>query len=306
MHVRWIFVFSSACGSRARARDGAPVDLEALGENRRVAAAREAVAVDRAHRRPRRRKRRCALAPPARRLPAPAKTDGARARDRAREAAASSATTTGSARLTAAGTAGSSGSSKAIFASSACSMSLVADAAGGAEAVGDERDALTVEAEAVDRLEPDADVLQRRHLGIADEQQLVGVIERGEHRGVEQRARVDDDGVVGVAGSRRARRRARPGRPRPPPRAAAARAARRRPSGVGADERLQLVAVDVAGRGGEVGDRRPRRDRQRERGVAELQVEVDEQRPLARARQPRPRGSSPARSCRCRPSARRR
>ena len=37
-------------------------------------------------------------------------------------------------------------------------------------AVGDQRDALAVEAEPVDRLEPDADVLQRRHLRVADEQ----------------------------------------------------------------------------------------------------------------------------------------
>ena len=36
MQVRWIFVFSSACGSRARARHGAAIDLEPLGEERAV------------------------------------------------------------------------------------------------------------------------------------------------------------------------------------------------------------------------------------------------------------------------------
>ena len=54
------------------------------------------------------------------------------------------------------------------------------------------------EAEAVDRLEPDADVLERRDLGIADQQQLVGVVERREQGGVEQRSGVDHDRVVGV------------------------------------------------------------------------------------------------------------
>ena len=73
------------------------------------------------------------------------------------------------------------------------------DAAGGADAVRDQRDALALEAEPVDRLEADADVLERRHLGIADEEQLVAVVERREHRAVEQRAGVDHDRLVRVS-----------------------------------------------------------------------------------------------------------
>ena len=189
MHVRWIFVFSSACGSRARCaheprstwRRSASTDASVL--------ARQAVAVDRAHRRPRRRKRRCAAPRVRPRTPerrrrrrasrAPARTGSSRWRDDDRHGAVHG----GRERRDrpAART--------RPCASSACSISLRPSAAGRAHAVGDERDALAVEAEPVDRLEPDADVLERRHLGVADEQELVGVVERGEHRAVEERAR---------------------------------------------------------------------------------------------------------------------
>ena len=130
-------------------------------------------------------------------LGVPVKTKSARCASGARNLPPPSATT-GRARLIAAGTAESSGNSNAILASSASSMSSRRRHPW-RRAVHDQRDPLAVEAQPVDRLEPDPDVLQRRHLGIADEQQLVGVVERREQRSVEERPGVDDDRVVGGA-----------------------------------------------------------------------------------------------------------
>src|SRR6478752_2012572 len=52
--------------------------------------------------------------------------------------------------------------------------------------------------EKVERLKRELDVLDRRHVERRDEQELVGAIERREHRAVEERRRVDDDDVVAL------------------------------------------------------------------------------------------------------------
>ena len=127
MHVRWIFVFSSACGSRARARGRARSTWSRSASTDASLPRERPLRSIAAHRRPLSRKRRCGGCSVV--LRRRAKTVGGELRRApARTGSARSASTTGSARLTAAGTAESSGSSYAIFASSACSMSVAADA----------------------------------------------------------------------------------------------------------------------------------------------------------------------------------
>ena len=66
-------------------------------------------------------------------------------------------------------------------------------------AVEDDPDPVRRERQQLERLQAQPDVLDRRHLEPADEQQLVGAVERRQHRPVEERRRVDDDHVVRLA-----------------------------------------------------------------------------------------------------------
>src|SRR5262249_22548942 len=63
-------------------------------------------------------------------------------------------------------------------------------------AVQQDADALAREREQLERLEAQAYVLDRRYVEPAEQEQVVGAIERREHRAVEERRRVDDDRVV--------------------------------------------------------------------------------------------------------------
>ena len=280
--------------------DGAAVDLQALGEQGRVADPGQAVAIDRVHR----------LPPMKRRFDfcwsdsGCSKTSEASS-PRARENLLfSSARTIGTARFTAAGTAGSSGSSNAIGASSAARSPSARERP--ERPCGWRRgDAIAVEAEPVDRLQPDANVLQRRDLGVADEQQLVGVVERSEHRRRRRAARCRRRSPRTRCGRRRAPPRAPPGRPRRPLRAASAPAGQRARCAGQCSTKAASFRVDVSRRGGEVGDRRAR-------GHASVSAESPNcrSRSTRSVRMPsapsRPRGSSRGRSCRSRPWARRR
>ena len=63
-----------------------------------------------------------------------------------------------------------------------------------------EADAVRREREQLEGLQREPDVLQRRNVEPAEHEQLVGAVERREHRPVEERRRVDDDHVVALAG----------------------------------------------------------------------------------------------------------
>ena len=132
------------------------------------------------------------------------------------------------------------------------------------------------EREQLERLHREAHVLQRRHVEAAEHQQLVGPVERGQHRPVEEGRGVDDDDVV------------------------------RLPRHLEQAGQLRLVTSLVLGRSGagrmsspHVLRRSPRASRSRarpgddevvdgllglesehDRGVAELQVEVEQERAL--------------------------
>ena len=140
--------------------------------------------------------------------------------------------------------------------------------------------ALVREREQLERLEREPDVLQRRHVEGAEEQELVRAVEGREHRPVEERRGVDDDQVVRLArdleqpGQLAPRSRAR----RPP--GAAARGGCRARACAG-DVAAELLLVELAGRGDEVVDRLLRLEPEHDRGVAELEVEVEQERALA-------------------------
>ena len=151
-------------------------------------------------------------------------------------------------------------------------------AAGCADPVRHDGDTLSRESEPVDRLQADANVLERRHLWIADQHEAIGVVERGQHRTVEKRPGVDDDGAVGLASRGEDARELRLADDLRFLRALRRRQQVEHRARVGADERFELLDVRLAARGGEVGNRRSRSDRKRERRVAELEVEIDEQR----------------------------
>src|SRR3954466_10866003 len=63
-------------------------------------------------------------------------------------------------------------------------------------AVEDDLDPLLREREQLERLQREAQVLQRRHVQAREQEQLVGAVERRQHRAVEERRGVDDDRVV--------------------------------------------------------------------------------------------------------------
>ena len=94
-------------------------------------------------------------------------------------------------------------------------------------AVQDDADSLARERQQLERLEAEPDVLDRRHVQPAEQQQVVGPVERRQHRPVEEGRRVDDDRVVRSLAPPRAGGRASPrSRARRPP-AEAVPAARR-------------------------------------------------------------------------------
>ncbi len=140
----------------------------------------------------------------------------------------------------------------------------------------------------LERLQRQPNVLQRRHIRVAEQKQLVGLVERREHRPVEERRRVDDHEIVGLAGDleQRANRLLAD-------ELGILRAHRSRQDvdagrvALGVD--AELLAVQ-RGRGAEqLAHRVVGGEAEHDRGVAELQVEVDQQRLLARMRRCRDR-----------------
>ena len=146
-----------------------------------------------------------------------------------------------------------------------CRRSPLADAPPGMpERFATSEIALDREAEQVERLEREADVLHRRNVRRRDEQQLVAAVERREHRAVEERRRVDDDRVVHPACRLEDRRDARgvdllallgPERCRQDV----------QPASVLDDVTAELLGVEVAGRRGKIVQRLARADRDRGR-----------------------------------------
>ena len=62
-------------------------------------------------------------------------------------------------------------------------------------AVEDDADALLRERQQIERLQREAQVLQGGHVERAEQHELIRPVERGQHRTVEERRRVDDDDV---------------------------------------------------------------------------------------------------------------
>ncbi len=156
----------------------------------------------------------------------------------------------------------------------------------------------------LERAQAQLHVLQRRDVEAAEHQQLVGLAQHGEHRPVEERRGVDDDDVVRLPGHLEQLQHLRLG-----DELGVLRAHRRRqdvePGPVSGRVAGELAGVEPAGSQHELVHRPLRVEAEHDRGVAELQVEVDQEHALARlVREVAPRGSSRARSCRCRPSAR--
>ena len=138
---------------------------------------------------------------------------------------------------------------------------------------------LPVGNEQVERLQREADVLQRRHVEPAQHQQLVGPVERGQHRPVEERRGVDDDHVVRLPRHLEQPRELRLGHE-----LGVLRAQRRRqdvdPAPVPGHVAGELLGVELARGDDEVVDRLLRLEPEHDRGVPELEVEVEQERAL--------------------------
>ena len=183
------------------------------------------------------------------------------------------------ARLTASGTAQSLGISKRTPCSSAASTSpLHPDV--GVRPVQDDADSLRREREELQCLQAQPDVLDRRHVEPAQEQQLVRAVERRQHRPVEERRGVDDDHLVRLLGHLEQPAELRLGDEARRPPAGLAPAGPRRPLRAGSCSR-RASRVELARRDDQVVDRLVGLDTEHDRGVSELEVKVEEQRLLS-------------------------
>ena len=147
-------------------------------------------------------------------------------------------------------------------------------------AVQDDADALGREREQLERLDREPDVLDRRHVEAAQEQELVRAVERRQHRPVEEGRGVDDDHVVALLGHLEQARELLLGDELGvlgPHRRGEDVEARRVPGRVAGE----LLRIQLARRGDQVVDRLVGLDPEHDRRVAELQVEVEQQRALA-------------------------
>src|SRR4249920_1678852 len=154
----------------------------------------------------------------------------------------------------------------------------------GAGAVEQQVAALLGVVQEVERLKRELDVLDRRHVERRDEQELVGAIERREHRAVKERRGVDDDDVVALLGDREQVAEALLGHE------LGILGAKRGREDVHAglvsgDVSRQSVGVELATCHDEVIDRLLGLDAHHDGRVAELEIQVEEQRaPLLLAR----------------------
>src|SRR3954453_22468374 len=144
-------------------------------------------------------------------------------------------------------------------------------------AVEDDADARLRERQKVERLQCEAEVLERRDVERAEEQQLVRPVERRQHRAVEERGCVDDDDVERLprnleqATELRFRHELSVFR-------AKRRRQNRQPACVLRRITRELLRIELARCDDQVVDRLVGLDAEHDRGIAELQVEVEEQR----------------------------